>query len=300
MHLSSLELWTWFIGFTAELTLMTVLVTKKRYSTFPWFTSLLGFEIAEAITLFLVHKYLSSHAYAYTYWGGEIFESLIRVGVMVEIARITSKLIRVSDNRHIKHVLACLAFAAAVCLYFIITQHGPGSWLETLAVKTSVCTSVLGGFLVIGFVAMTFFEGVRIRVHSQAIAYGTFFYFSGKMLLMLVLLVGEHDWWLQLQDYLKPVYIICLFAWSLVFLFDDPKRILSEEMDRIYNILNTLERMNQQRLQEQPRQPVPALTRPRRPALLPAMMTQQDMAVTVRVRTVHTSEFDEAPHFICR
>lgn len=241
MHLSNLELWTWYIGFACYLLLMTVLVVKKRYRAFPWFTALLGFEILETITLYCVHRFLSAHAYAYTYWTAELLESLIRIGVMVEIALITSRLMKLPKNSHLKLVLTGLVAATALSIGFVVHHHSVGTWLSNLAIKTSICTALLGGLLVFTFVAATFFEGVRIRIHSQAIAYGTFLYFSGKMLLMLVLLIGADGWWRSLQDYLKPMYIVCLVIWAVMFLFDQPERVLTTEMDGLQRLVERAE-----------------------------------------------------------
>jgi hypothetical protein len=241
MSLRSCEVWAWISAFVGYLSLLTVLFVRQRSRVFPWFTALIGFQTAEVVGLYFVHRVSSSTLYAYTYWGLEIVESLIRIGVMIELARITACLLGEGDKKRIDSMLYCLGIAAFGTIAIVVSHHGFNDLLISVSIKTSLCTSILGAFMAICFVAMTFFEGLRVRLHSQSVAYGMFFYFSGRLLIEIKLLYGDVASWHRLHDFLKPVYIICLFAWCVAFWFDEPSRVLSSEMDRLRGRLRALE-----------------------------------------------------------
>jgi len=245
VHLSSWQAWSWLAGFLGYAVLMTVLVVRKRYRTFPWFTFLLAQEMVQTIILFEMHRHARPRAYFYTYWLCEIFDSLVRVGVFFELARITSRLLKKSENERIRTLINAVVIAAAICIGVVISGRGVGNVLVTAALKISICTSIIGGILVFFFLLTTFLEGIRGRVHSQALAYGLFFYFAGKLLAHLALLFGDKWSWFALQAYTGPLYIVCLFAWSLILWFDEPQRVLTEEMDRLQR---TFAQMEQQAL----------------------------------------------------
>jgi hypothetical protein len=237
MSLSSWDVWCWLIGVIGFLTLTTVLIVRKRYRVFPWFTSLLLFEIAQTAVLFLVHLYGGNQLYFQMYWCGEMVEALVRVGVVFELARITARHLGVAERQ----LVYALISATVACSYVIWRFPGLEDPVVTFAIKVSLCTSILSGFLALTIFAVTFFEGIRFRIHSQAVTYGLVAYFAGKLVSELAILLQEHGWWLTLQNWLKPLYIVCLFAWAAVFWFDEPRQILNDEMEGIRNTLAILE-----------------------------------------------------------
>jgi hypothetical protein len=240
MHLSSWQAWNWLAGFVGYAVLMVVLVVRKRYRTFPWFTFLLAQEIVQSIILFETHRLAQPRTYYYTYMGLEIFDSLVRIGVFFELARITSRLLRENDSARIRALMIAVVVASLICAGVVISAPGVGDLIVTSVLKISVCTSILGGVLVFFFLLTTFFEGIRSRIHSQALAYGLFIYFSGKLLAQLGLLHGKWSWF-HWQNYTAPLYIVCLFAWSVILWFDEPNRVLTEEMDRLHRTFAQIE-----------------------------------------------------------
>jgi hypothetical protein len=241
MHLSSWQAWSWLAGFIGYTVLMAVLVVRKRYRTFPWFTFLLALEIVQSIVLFEAHRYAKPRAYFYTYWCFEVLDSLVRVGVFFELARITSRLLRENGSERMRALMIAVVIASAICVGVVIGGPGVGHVLVTSALKVSVCTSILGGVLVFFFLVTTFLEGIRSRVHSQALAYGLFLYFSGRLLAQLGLLYGGKWTWFKWESYTGSLYIVCLFAWSVILWFDEPERVLSEEMDRLHRTFEVIE-----------------------------------------------------------
>ncbi len=252
MHLSNWQQWNWLAGFLGYTVLMTVLVVRKRYRKFPWFTFLLAQEIFQSIVLFEVHRFAGGRPYFYLYWAFEIFDSLVRVGVFFELTRITSRLLKETTSDRIRTLMNAIVIASAICAAVVINVHSSAYLLAAIALKISVCSSILGGVLVSFFILTTFFEGIRSRIHSQALAYGLFLYFGGKLLAQLGLLFGPARYF-NFQTYTAPLYIICLFAWSILLWFDEPKRVLTEEMDRLHSTFAQIE-------QKQSRKPHVAIT----------------------------------------
>ena len=251
MSLSSWQAWNWLIGFFGYVVLMSVLVLRKRYSTFPWFTFLLAQEIAQTIVLFTVHHFSGPKVYSFTYWTFELLEAVVRVGVLFELARITARLLRENASDRLRALMNAIVIASAICAGLVLGMHVSGSLLVVTGVKISLCSSIFSGLLILSFVLTTFFEGIRSRIHSQALAYGMFFYFSGKLVAELGLVFGGTGMWFRLGGYTQPVYILCLFAWSAILWFDEPKRVLTEEMDQLRQSFADMERRRQESLRPQ-------------------------------------------------
>jgi hypothetical protein len=241
VHLSNWQAWNWLAGFAGYTVLMLVLVVRKRYRTFPWFTFLLAQEIVQSIVLFEAHHFARPRTYYYTYMGSEILDSLVRVGVFFELARITSRLLRENGSERVRAMINAVVIASVICAGVVISGPGVGNLIVTAVLKISVCTSILGALLVFFFLLTTFLEGIRSRVHSQALAYGLFIYFSGQLLSQLGLLFSGKALWFTLQTYTAPLYIVCLFAWSIILWFDEPKRVLSKEMDTLQRTFAQIE-----------------------------------------------------------
>lgn len=232
MHLTSLQSISWLAGFLGYALLMLVLVVRKRYRVFPWFTFLLAQEIVQSIILFETHRNANPRTYFYTYWSFELFDALVRVAVFFELARITSRLLRENGSERTRLLMNAFIIAAAICAGVVLHSHGVGNVIATTSLKISLCTSILGAVLVFSYVLSTFLVGLRTRVHSHALAYGLFLYFLAKLIAQGGILFS-FPLWHKLQNMTAPLYIVCLFAWSAILWFDEPKRVLIEEMERL-------------------------------------------------------------------
>ena len=252
MSLSSWQAWNWVIGFIGYALLMAVLVVRKRYRTFPWFTFLLAQEIVQTLVLFSVHRFFGPKVYSFTYWSFELLEAVVRVGVLFELARITARLLRENASDRVRALMNAIVIASAICAGLVLGMHVPGTVLLVTGVKISLCSSIFSGLLILSFVLTTFFEGIRTRIHSQAIAYGMFLYFSGKLVAELGFVFGGAGLWFKLGGYTQPLYILCLFGWSAILWVDEPKRVLTEEMDQLRQSFADMERRRQESLKPQP------------------------------------------------
>jgi hypothetical protein len=233
VHLTLLDYIFWVSGYVGYIILMSVLIIRKRYQTFRWFTILLGQDMIQSIVLYLIHKYGSDHTYFYTYWAMEWIDAVLRLFVLWEIARETARYTK-DDARQVHKSLLrtgviLLPIAAILMWRSLPAQH---DLVENLAIKSGVFTGVLVGVLVIMQVIGAWCCGVRLRVHTMALSIGLCFYYAAKLVVYLIVMTDDGGLWLSLERWLKPIYILCLFFWSIVLWFDQPQRVLTAYMDR--------------------------------------------------------------------
>ncbi|MDQ1453947.1 MAG: hypothetical protein QOK38_3813, partial [Acidobacteriaceae bacterium] len=57
MNMGTWDYLLWLTGFALNLGLLCVLLQKRRFQKFPWFTLLIAQDAVQTIVLFCVHKY---------------------------------------------------------------------------------------------------------------------------------------------------------------------------------------------------------------------------------------------------
>ena len=87
MNLSALDNLMWAAGFLGHVALLFVLLIRRRWEQFPILTCFAAYEAMVTITLFLVSRYGSQHAYAITYWVFGAGDILFQLGLIFEISR---------------------------------------------------------------------------------------------------------------------------------------------------------------------------------------------------------------------
>ena len=76
----------WVTGFALNLGLLCVLLHKRRFQKFPWFTLLIAQDAVQTIVLFCVQKYPTINFYSY--WSFEALDALLRLLVLYEVAHV--------------------------------------------------------------------------------------------------------------------------------------------------------------------------------------------------------------------
>jgi len=240
MHLTHWDYLLWVSGGVGYLALAAVLVIKRRYQAFPWFSSLLAAEILESVTLTTACSPHHPLRYFYTYWAGEILNAVLVAAVIFEVARKFSREAGLSepsllrDLRIITWTLPTLTSIAVVFFRFLPDLHHE---LANLAFKIdTVCAIMMLGLL--GTVSLSmYFYGFRFMVHAAAVGYGLLFYAIGRVLVFAAALnTADADLWLEFERWLKPLYILILFIWCVIFWFEEPKQRFSGEIERILSL----------------------------------------------------------------
>ncbi|HEX6495585.1 MAG TPA: hypothetical protein VF018_08890 [Acidobacteriaceae bacterium] len=222
----------WLTGFALNLGLLCVLLHKRRFRKLPWFTLLIAQDAVQTIVLFCVHTHTAINFY--TYWSFEALDALLRLLVLYEVAQLLlaqcSLTVTGVARRYWSFFVVLIAALAAVVW---LTPSGP--YLPvTVALRIGQLSSIcVGGFTCL-LILVTFFFGLRFRIHAQAVIYGLALYMFGKLWVhSLLLLLGGLQHWSALEVSLKPVYHMTLLIWIVCLWFEEPKVTLAPEMQRL-------------------------------------------------------------------
>jgi len=222
----------WVTGFTLNLGLLCVLLHKRRFQKFPWFTLLITQDAVQTIVLFCVHKYPTINFY--TYWSFEALDALLRLLVLYEVAHLLLAQCGMSlaglTRRYWSFVIVLVGALLAFAWLTPSSPYLPVQIALRIGQMSSICVGGVTSLLIL----VTFFFGLRFRIHAQAVLYGLALYMFGKLWVhTLLLLLGDLQHWSALEVSLKPVYHMTLLIWIACLWFEEPEVKLSPEMKRL-------------------------------------------------------------------
>jgi hypothetical protein len=246
MELTRWDVVLWISGYIGYICLMTVLLVKKRYKTFPWFTLFLANELIQDPLLALIQHYGSDRLYGYSFWSLDLLDSVLLIAVIFELAKGVARAInerkRVFRSHELFWLVASLLFIGVMCWLITPSQSKP---VITLAIKVATMSTVIMCGLTIYVFMAVFFYGVRFRVHSVAITYGLTAYVLTRMLVYLsVVNTGSSELLQKLWTWSRPLYILMLFVWSFMLWLEEPERKLSTKMHALLLKMRSIERVH--------------------------------------------------------
>ena len=222
----------WLTGFALNLGLFCVLLHKRRYQKFPWFTLLIAQDALQTIVLFGVHRYPRINFY--TYWGFEAFDALLRLMVLYEVARLLLAQCGMSISGVARRYWSVIVVLVGVLLAFTWLTPSSPHLPVMLALRIGQMSSICVGGVTSLLILITFFFGLRFRIHAQAVLYGLALYMFGKLWVhTLLLLMGDLQHWSALEVSLKPVYHMTLLIWIACLWFEEPEVRPTPEMQRL-------------------------------------------------------------------
>ena len=222
----------WLTGFALNLGLLCVLLHKRRYQKFPWFTLLIAQDALQTIVLFGVHKYPTINFY--TYWGFEALDALLRLLVLYEVARLLLAQCGMSISGLARRYWSVIVVLVGVLLAFAWLTPSSPRLSVMLALRIGQMSSICVGGVTSLLILVTFFFGLRFRIHAQAVLYGLALYMFGKLWVhTLLLLMGDLQHWSALEVSLKPVYHMTLLIWIACLWFEEPEVRATPEMQRL-------------------------------------------------------------------
>lgn len=135
MHLSLLDRVLWATGFGENVALFLVLIGKKRWRTFPTFTTWIGFQIGNTILLYCLYRFAGKMEYDLAYWGSSVLDLGIQIGIIFEMVRIVLRPTGtwVQDARRAFLIRAGIAVVIAAVFAYLIDPKMPNSfdlWIE--------------------------------------------------------------------------------------------------------------------------------------------------------------------------
>jgi hypothetical protein len=232
MSMGSGDYLLWLTGFTLNLGLLCVLLHKRRFQKFPWFTLLIAQDAVQTIVLFFVHKYPAINFY--TYWGFEALDALLHLLVLYEVAHLLLAQCGMNlagvARRYWSFIVVLIG---ALVTFTWITPSSPYLTIK-VALRIGQMSSICVGGITSLLILVTFFFGLRFRIHAQAVLYGLALYMFGKLWIhTLLLLLGDLQQWSALEVSLKPVYHMTLLIWIACLWFEEPEVRLTPEMQRL-------------------------------------------------------------------
>jgi hypothetical protein len=221
----------WLTGFTLNLGLLCVLLHKRRFQKFPWFTLLIAQDAVQTIVLFCVHKYPTINFY--TYWSFEALDALLRLLVLYEVTQLLLAQCGMSIAGLVRRYWSFIVVLVGVLVGFAWLT--PSSPLPVrLALRLGQMSSICVGGVTSLLILVTFLFSLRFRIHAQAVLYGLALYMFGKLWVhTLLLLLGDLQHWSALEVSLKPVYHMTLLIWIACLWFEEPEVRLTPEMQRL-------------------------------------------------------------------
>ena len=222
----------WLTGFALNLGLLCVLLHKRRFQKFPWFTLLIAQDAVQTIVLFGVHKYPALNFY--TYWGFEALDALLHLLVLYEVGRLLLAQCGMSiagvARRYWSVVVVLVGALVAFTWFTPSSPYLPIKVALRIGQMSSICVGGVTSLLILA----TFFFGLRFRIHAQAVLYGLALYMFGKLWVhTLLLLMGNLQQWSALEVSLKPVYHMTLLIWIACLWFEEPEVKPAPDMQRL-------------------------------------------------------------------
>jgi hypothetical protein len=222
----------WLTGFALNLGLLGVLLHKRRYQKFPWFTLLIAQDAVQTIVLFGVHRYPRINFY--TYWGFEALDALLRLLVLYEVARLLVAQCGMSVPGVARRYWSVIVVLLGVLLAFAWLTPSSPRLSVMLALRIGQMSSICVGGVTSLLILVTFFFGLRFRIHAQAVLYGLALYMFGKLWVhTLLLLMGDLQHWSALEVSLKPVYHMTLLIWIACLWFEEPEVRPTSDVQRL-------------------------------------------------------------------
>jgi hypothetical protein len=173
MQLSLLAGVLWAAGFIELAVLLTVVLIRGRWRTFPVFTAWMGFQVVREILLYCIYDFGSHASYAIAYWSTAVIDLGLQITIVFELARIVLKPTGtwVRDARKTFLFLAGAGSLVAVMAAYGVNPAAPknlSDWIE----KGNLFAAMLNAQL---FSAMCFAStrlGLVWRHHVMSIATG--------------------------------------------------------------------------------------------------------------------------------
>jgi hypothetical protein len=173
MDLLKLDNLLWAASFLGDVVLLGVLILRGRTRNFPLFTSLVGFDVLLNIALYTLNAQGMKTWYSRMYWGSEIVDFALQIGVVVEMARIVLRPTGawVRDARKQFILWTSVGAAVAVLLAWGVSPPGLNA-KEVWQVRGSLFSSLVTCEMVLVMALASTRLGLGWRSHVMALGEG--------------------------------------------------------------------------------------------------------------------------------
>lgn len=226
MPLSGMDRSLWAAGLFGHVTLLSVLLARRRSARFPMFTALIATNIARTVLLYCLRD--AEAAYRAAYVATHFLDTALQLAVVYEVAR---HVFRpggrwAPDVHHTIFWLLWTSLAVASTLTLLAAPDAPG--LESrLLLKSGFFSSALMSELFLGMVALSVTVGLPWRTHDARIAHGLGVFSLLDLAIEAVHTVHGGAGALNVQDVLTSarmiVYLGCLVYWIVTLWQEAPE-----------------------------------------------------------------------------
>lgn len=234
----------WAASFLGHLTLLAVILVRKRQSEFPVFTSLVVFNIVRSCTLFVILLRFPA-VYFYWYWSLAAVDALLSFAILYECA---SSVFRptgswANDTKVTLWVVLGLSLAVGLLVTAVAAPATP-FWVQVPILKGKFLAALLLTELSIGMMSLSSHAGLAWRTHVARICQGLGIY-SGFCVIAdaIVTLDGssrESGLYGVFSHLRILVYLACLGYWTVAFWSEAPEG--REMPEAVHHQLDVLQR----------------------------------------------------------
>lgn len=235
MDLTLLDEALWAASFVCNAALLAVLIYRRRWKSFPTFTTWICYEILLTISLFAIYRLANSHTYAIAYWLGDACDFLLQFAVVLEIARSvlrpTGTWLRDARSQFLIGIAVGLALAAIVV--FLVHPSAPNS-VRVWAIRGDLFTSLVICEIYLAMMISSNRLGLQWRNHVMGLGQAlSFWAVVGFLVDALHSLLGWGFHYGVLENVRSSAWIFATIVWIFVFWRPEPERLpLSPEMQK--------------------------------------------------------------------
>ena len=245
MELTRLDEGLWLVGFCGHILLLGILIGRRRYTTFPFFTAYIAFAILITILNLIAYHHGSRTTIFWTYWGLVTVDAVLQLGVVFEMARevLCPTGHWVHSTRKTFLTIGCGGAFLAAALSYVVNPLAANT-IVAWSIRFNLFTSLLIAELVISMFLAATRVGLQWRNHVMGIAEGMALWVS-----ISICVDTAHSYWGWTQKYLLLehlrmfAYLVALTYWCLSFWRAEPARTtISTELHRyLYAMGDSLE-----------------------------------------------------------
>jgi hypothetical protein len=227
MDVAHIGRFLWAASFFLDFALLITLFFRHRASHFPAFTTLIIFNVARTISLFLILRSGTAAQYFYTFWSLAVVDTAIQFAIGYEVAvsvfRPMGKWAR--DIRHGFVFWTVISIFSAAALTKL-QQVPRDPWFASPILKGSFFSVTFLTEIFVGMVALSSIAGLNWKSHVARIAEGLAIYsFSNILIEAANTVFGFGDAghvYDTLQCVRKGLYVACVIYWNITLWLDAP------------------------------------------------------------------------------
>jgi hypothetical protein len=228
----------WAVTFAEDLILIAVLFVRSRARSYPFFTALIGLDVARTVALFLIQRHGTKATYFYSYWSLALVDVLLQLTVLYRVAlhifRSTGEWVRGARKALMWLVVVCVVVGVVLTW---IPNPAVVLRLQVVLLKGNFLSAVLVSELSVGIFALSVRAGLPWNTHVTRIMHGFIVYSLCTMVLETARtyfgVTATSHAYDGISHVRIAVYILCMAYWIVTLWWEaPPTRQMTDMMRR--------------------------------------------------------------------